>query len=325
MKCECCGREKEVLVEIGAVSPKVATTGKCCLQCCMFILASLEDEREEVSNRRAEFLPMDEEQAFVDGRGYPVGKEKLRFGMTDAEGRKHFFCVERIEHIPEMASYEIYPQSEGVREDRTEYDFRTFGMGKSDGELLGELLDKMETALLNPVIETDESAIPEGQAARLYQSLRMRGYVQIECENGEICFRIDGRLYSAREFAKLLDPYEGFHLTYQIRDATEPVPDRDTYYMPVRISDGILLEELEILILTVSGGRNFISYRDTAKFSIGFDRIYDKLELYCRSNPPGAGKIAGLKLIERLQQLETDDDIFPEVEVECIRNLIGEY
>ena len=68
-----------------------------------------------------------------------------------------------------------------------------------------------------------------------------------------------------------------------------------------------------------------ITEEDTAKFSIGFDRIYDKLELYCRSNPPGVGKIAGLKLIERLQQLETDDDIFPEVEVECIRNLIGEY
>lgn len=27
MQCECCGREKEVLIEIGAVSPKVAATG----------------------------------------------------------------------------------------------------------------------------------------------------------------------------------------------------------------------------------------------------------------------------------------------------------
>ena len=108
MKCECCGREKDVLVEIGAVSPKVAATGRCCLQCCTLILASLEDEREEVSNHRAEILPVDEEQIFVDGSGNPVGKEKIRFGMTDAEGRKHFFCVERIEliyifHIPKPA------------------------------------------------------------------------------------------------------------------------------------------------------------------------------------------------------------------------------
>ena len=325
MRCECCGRETEVLVEIGAVSPKVATTGKCCRQCCMFILGSLEDEREDGVNRKTEFLPVDEGRAFADGRGYPVGKEKVRFGMTDAEGRKHFFCVERNGHIPEMAAYEIYPQGEDIGEERTEYEFRTFGMGKSDGELLGELLGKMETALLNPVIETRIIGIPEGRDQRCCQSLRERGYVQIERENGEICFRVDGREYSPERFAKLLDSYEGFHLTYQIRDATEPVPDRDTYYMPVRISDEILLEELEVLILTVSGGREFISYKDTGKFGIGFDQIYEKLELYCRSNPPGTGKIAGMKLIERLRQLETDDDMFPEYEVECIRNLIGEY
>ncbi len=325
MKCECCGREKDVLVEIGAVSPKVAATGRCCLQCCTLILASLEDEREEVSNHWAEILPVDEEQIFADGSGNPVGKKKIRFGMTDAEGRKHFFCVERIELIPELTAYEIYPRGEGMRKDRTDYEFRTFSMNKSDEELLGELLDKMETALRNPVIETGESFIPGDRNKRLYQSVRERGYVQIERENDEICFQIDGRLYSAREFAKLLDPYEGFHLAYQIRGATEPVPDRDTYYMPVRISNEILLEELEILILTMSGGRNFISYKDTGKFGIGFDHIFDKLELYCRSNPPGVGKIAGMKLISRLLQLETDDDMFPEYEVECIRNLIGEY
>ena len=28
MRCECCGRETDILIEIGAVSPQVATTGE---------------------------------------------------------------------------------------------------------------------------------------------------------------------------------------------------------------------------------------------------------------------------------------------------------
>lgn len=60
MQCECCGREKEVLIEIGAVSPKVAATGRCCAECCAFILRALEDEREDVLARQGEILPVDE-------------------------------------------------------------------------------------------------------------------------------------------------------------------------------------------------------------------------------------------------------------------------
>ena len=88
MKCECFGREKEVLVEIGAVSPKVATTGRCCLQCCMFILASLEDEREEVSNRRAEFLPVDEGAGFRGRERIPGWEGKASFRDDGCGGKK---------------------------------------------------------------------------------------------------------------------------------------------------------------------------------------------------------------------------------------------
>ena len=43
MRCECCGRETTVLIEIGAISPKVSVTGRCCVDCCAFILTALED------------------------------------------------------------------------------------------------------------------------------------------------------------------------------------------------------------------------------------------------------------------------------------------
>ena len=54
MQCECCGRETEVLLEIGAVSPKVAATGLCCVECCAYILTALEDGREDVAEEEVE-------------------------------------------------------------------------------------------------------------------------------------------------------------------------------------------------------------------------------------------------------------------------------
>lgn len=326
MQCECCGRETDVLVEIGAVSRKVPATGKCCLQCCAFILGSLVGEQAE-ERERAEFLTADEKQAFADGSGAEIGADEIRFGMRDAGGKIHYFCVRRIEHLPEMTAFEIYPKEEFRRKDsdRTEYVFRTFGLRKSDRELFRELMEKIETALMNPAIEMSIVEIREYSHRHTESRLRERGAVQVERRNGEVWFRVDGKLTSPEEFAGLLSPYEGFFLTYQMRDALEKLPDRDTYYLPVKITDEILLDELNALIVSVGGESDFISYRNMQAFDIGFFGIIDKLELYFRSNPPGVGKIAGLKLIKRLEELGTDDDMIPEYQVGLIRDLIGEY
>ena len=48
MQCECCGRETDVLIEIGAVSSRVSVTGRCFLGCCVLILK----EPGKVGNRR---------------------------------------------------------------------------------------------------------------------------------------------------------------------------------------------------------------------------------------------------------------------------------
>ena len=80
MQCECCGREKEVLIEIGAVSPKVAATGLCCVECCAYILTALEDGREDPQVRQAEIIPVDEKRLFVD-----------EYGKKIEEGNSSFF------------------------------------------------------------------------------------------------------------------------------------------------------------------------------------------------------------------------------------------
>ena len=323
MQCECCGRETEVLIEIGAVSPKVSTTGRCCAECCALILTALEDEREDPPARQAEIIPVEEEQVFVDENDEKIGKDEIRFGMKDASGKVHFFCVRRYEKIPEVEAAEIYPAEQFSRgdRDRTAYCFRSFGYGTPDEYLLMEVIEKLETALLNPVIREVGSGLLFGK--QLY--LRDRGWAEIESRDGEVGFRVDGKLYSAQEFADMLGSLEGFRMNWQVQDALTEIPDRDTYWMPVRITEELLLEELELLIFSASGNREFISYKDMNAFDFGFGALYDKLKLYCNCNPLGIGKVAGMKLIHRLEELETDDDIFPQYQIETIRDLIGEF
>ncbi len=326
MKCECCGRETEVLIEIGAISPRVSVTGKCCTECCAYILRALQGTYEDGNEHQTELIPVKEKDVFVDASGDEIPAGDVRFGLTDAEELTHYFSIRRIAQIPELEAVEIYPKK-GFRKDdpkRTAYSFRAFGYRKTEKELLADLLMKLEVALLNPVFE---KVVPdeEGTCRGSGHYLRERGYMQIEGGEVEIQFRIDGRLYSAEEFAKCLEPYEGFMLSYQIRDPLTAFPlDRDTYYLPVRITDEVLLDELDELIKAVSGGFDFISYKDVTAFDAGFSGIYAKLKLYCESNVPGIGKAAGLKLIHRLKELETDDDVFPEYQIAWIRRVIGE-
>ena len=179
----------------------------------------------------------------------------------------------------------------------------------------------MNNALMNPLVEKHVMGAKDRPLETV--TLRERGAVLIEHTGRGVGFRVDGRLFSAQDSADLLETYEGFLLTYQVRDAvTSDIPDRDTYYLTVRITEDLLLEELENLIITVSGGRNFISYRNVNAFDIGFFAIYEKLKLYCQSNLPGAGKRLGMKLIRRLEKLETDDDTFPEYRIAMLRDLL---
>ena len=320
MRCECCGRETGVLIEIGTVSPKAETSGRCCADCCTFILSALEGKRGDAGPGGMDLISVDETQIFVDASGRRIEPEEIRFGVKDSEGRPHYFCLRKIEQIPETELFEIYRFGEGSRD--TCYSFRSFGYRKTEEERITEVLAKLRTSLMNPVLEKNRNERAARYGLCCGYKLRDRGSIEI-VNNGEItAFRIDGELVTAEELADYLGVYEGFTLTYQIRDPlTAMPPDYDTYYMPVQISDEILMEELETLIAGAAGKNGFVSYRDTDAFDTGFFRLCDKLELYARSNPPGIGKAAGLKLISRLKELETDDDTFPEYEIEVIRNL----
>lgn len=110
MQCECCGRETDVLIEIGAVSPRVSVSGCCCVECCAFILRALEDRQEEQPAERAEMIPVQDGQVFVDEDGGEILQQEIRFGMKDHDGRIHYFCMRALRVIPEYEAFEIYPK-----------------------------------------------------------------------------------------------------------------------------------------------------------------------------------------------------------------------
>lgn len=324
MKCECCGRETEVLIEIGAIRPQASVSGRCCASCCAFMLRALEEEREVLPERRAEIIPVDEKQLFVDCNGEKVNGDVIRFGMKDYGGRVHYFQIYKVEQFPEYEAYEIYPAGKKPDSDRTCYSFRSFGYRKSDEILVAEVLEMLETALLNPVIREEVSSTPF-PGKRQYLGERGHAEISWRADTGETGFIVDGKRFSAQEFADMLSCYEGFRMNWQIQDVLTEVPDRDTYWLPVRITDELLLEELEQLIWSASGNREFISYKNMNAFDFGFGALYEKLKLYVSCNLPGVGKLAGMKLIHRLEELETDDELFPEYQVGVIRDLIGEF
>ena len=103
MQCECSGKETDILIEIGAVSPKVSLTGRCCT----FILRALEHRQEEQPAERAEMIPVKESQVFIDEDGREILPEEIRFGMKDIGGRIHYFCIRDLRVIPEYEAFEI--------------------------------------------------------------------------------------------------------------------------------------------------------------------------------------------------------------------------
>ena len=156
-----------------------------------------------------------------------------------------------------------------------------------------------------------------------FYSLANKGTISIEDNrHGDIVFRIDGEVFTPDEMAKMLGSYAGFSMQYQIHDATDPVLAEDELLMPVKVGKKQLTEDLLENINRYSDGENFISYKDVFNFEEAVGSIIDRLELLYNSFRRDEAKEIGEELIHILQNIETDDDWFPENEVDIIRNII---
>ena len=147
-----------------------------------------------------------------------------------------------------------------------------------------------------------------------------RGYVQgREWRGGEHGFMIDGRIFTGEEVALMSSAHEGWKMQYRFADPSDRPLRRGEYLMPVQLGEKELVTEVsELLNLFTSDGR-FISEHDERNFGILFEKeVLKKLKLYHESNPRGYGKLAGMKIIERLGWIEGT-----ERQVEKVREVVG--
>ena len=116
---------------------------------------------------------------------------------------------------------------------------------------------------------------------------------------------IDGRVFTGEEVALMSSAHEEWKLQYRFADPADTPLRRGEYLMPVQLGEKELVTEVsELLNLFTADGR-FISDHDERNFDVLFDKeVLRKLKLYYESNPRGYGKLAGMKIIERLRWIE---------------------
>ena len=83
----------------------------------------------------------------------------------------------------------------------------------------------------------------------------------------------------------------------------------------IPMSPDLFVDELEAG-LSILGMEKFASYKNTDKLSLlVMCRLYEMLDWYAEVDPDGAS-LAAESLIYRLEELDSDDDMFPTFEVE---------
>ena len=222
------------------------------------------------------------------------------FKAVDTTGTEHFFTLSYREIGPLLSfdAQEVHRLTKAgkraVNNTDTDYEYHTLielaaGDDKEQRLYTGllELMDKVSIGLKSPTLE-------RGQ-------LRTTGtMIPVYVDEGEYGFKIDGKVYSGDEVARMASGTEGWQMQFQIKDPTDDILRKNEYLMPVRLGKKELVDDtLELLRLFTENGE-FISDHDADNFSHLFKNVLKKLKLYNDSNPRGFGKLAGMGIIKAL-------------------------
>ena len=165
-----------------------------------------------------------------------------------------------------------------------------------------ELARKVRQMLMNPTLYA--STYPDGTSThRVGEVGTLIPYYDSESFQPH-GFIIDGKRYSGDEVAELFSSYEGWHVHFQVDDASGNVLTRSTHLMPVKLGEKELTSATVELFNMFTADGKFISDHDRANFSILFARLLERLKLYNDSNPRGYGKLAGIKMVRILGTVE---------------------
>lgn len=110
------------------------------------------------------------------------------------------------------------------------------------------------------------------------------------------------------------DSYFSVHAYYGIESSNNHIIS-----VPIQIGIETLPEELEMLLRIVSKG-NFVSYKNLLIIELMISLLLDKLDVYFQHYPDEA-KIAAGKMVRILQEIDTDDDVFPSGQIATIQSI----
>lgn len=220
-------------------------------------------------------------------------------------GRKRFFQLQHL-NLGHCTSWMAKESPTGYVINHISYP------GDNPMEVVSGFISKIESTVASKTLDNRGT-------------LKMKGNISItwdsESEQTSVC--IDDKEMSLHKFGEMLSSYEGWKIQYRIVDASDCVLKADELLMPVKVGYDVLMEELERNISMMEDGNNFIKYSDIMVFETLFYNIFEKLELMKNSEEYMEEAVRTAKaMIERVENLETDDDYFPCNLIEQLNELI---
>lgn len=155
-------------------------------------------------------------------------------------------------------------------------------------------------------------------------SLNDYGVIRIsDDESGRARFIIDGIEISYEELASLLSQFTGFNLEFNIRDATEDIEVFKDRYRYITDEEKIYYwNKFEAMLKCHTDKGDFLSYRSVKFFDVEFWEYTNLLrELTENGNLEFAIEL-GQRIKEKLTSVNTDDDCFPEYEINVIDDIL---
>lgn len=233
--------------------------------------------------------------------------------VIEPGGKAHAFKIEHIV-LGDIVSWEANEQGE-------DYQFRMISqVGENGAAVAQRLYRKVVEGVCTKTLEEHKSAWGT------FRSLKAKGnitFIEDEDRNYAIGFEIDGVKYTPEEFAGLVSGYAGFRMKYQVVDGFDDILGENEYLVPIKITKEGLIEELEVALTATTDRRGFLSNQSVPAFDELFSKVLKKLQVLVDALEREKAQECGEAIIERLLEVEYDDDSFPEEQIRMIRKIVG--
>lgn len=302
MKCELCGREVDATKKIHL--DDYALEAQVCASCFDRINGAY--LKEVKAPAKVTIEKARNELQYVDEKGQTLPDFVPKFVIKKGED-SHFFGL--MQFTRDIAggkrcyyrALEIYPTStDHLTHYETSYAFNIFDADTKEDQdqarlqAYQTLKEKMAQLIANNA--DDESGV-----VRL--SVDDQNHTKIV---------MNGEEKNLSDMEDVLNPLEGFTISYQIHDSYDPAPLAHTVYFPEVIEEDTFYNELFDIIITFSSLENFIPLDNVQKFALFYRKLLKKFKYFAAIKPDEAA-LSGFMMFDLLKPLESDDQYFIEV------------